>query len=142
MKLCRGPAAQSQMLCVQLDRMADAHGVVILRKDIFQLHHAGRTGGGHHGGAAFHDVIPFALTYAPGKIIMAQIERTAAAAAAVRLVHLHEAAGAGGLDERAGLAADPQSLGEVTGIMVGDGKRTFAVGWGLHLEHIHKKGGE
>ena len=126
MKLCRGPAAQSQVLCVQLDGVTDGHGVVILRKHVFQLHHAGRTGGGHHGGAALHDIVPFALTDAPGEVIVGQVEGAAAAAAASRLVHLHEAAGRGRPEERAGLAADSQSLGKVTGVMVGDGKRALA----------------
>jgi len=50
-----------QAFSVQLHCVLDAHGVMVVRKHVLKLHHAGRATGGHNLGSGSYHIVALAL---------------------------------------------------------------------------------
>ncbi len=90
-----------------------------LSQHIGDLHHAGRTPGGHGGTAGIFNIVFLEGADGTGQIIMVNIETAAHAAAFVRSGHLRKPA-SGGPDHLPGLVCDAQRFFQMTGVMIGD----------------------
>ena len=111
-------------LVQDLADVADLHLQPLLAGAVAQVHHAGRALGDQGGGAGLGDVVHLPVQHAGGLLVVQEGVAAGRAAAPVGFGQLLVGQAGHGLQQLARLGGDlGEAVGEVAGIVVGDGPR-------------------